>query len=214
MFAGQIQKGNTMKIARYICGPIMNNCYVLNLDDSKEAVIIDPGAPNKELEKYLITNQLDIHYIILTHGHGDHTGGINRIKELYPNAKLVASKKEAKLLFDRSMSFGQGGIVADVNINDGDSFDYCDIHFDFISTPGHTPGGMCIYVKSENVLFSGDTLFRMSVGRTDFPGGSYNELINSITEKLLTLPDDTRVLCGHEDETTIGIERTYNPFVS
>jgi len=202
-----------MKIARFVCGQIMNNCYVLNSDDNKEAVIIDPGYPNRELEKYLIENQLDIKYILLTHGHGDHTGGIDRIKELYPNAQLAASKKEAKLLFDRHISFGQGGIVADINLNDGDSLDYCGMHFDVIETPGHTPGGVCYYVKSEKILFSGDTLFQCSIGRTDFPGGSYAELESSITKKLFLLPDDTRVLCGHEGETQIGYERKYNPFV-
>lgn len=203
-----------MKIAKFVCGPIMNNCYVLNVEDSKEAIIIDPGAPNRELEKYLIINQLDIKYIILTHGHGDHTGGIDRIKELYPEVKLMAGKKEANLLYNRNMSFGQGGIVADINVLDDDEMDLCGIHFRFIETPGHTPGGICIYVKEEKTLFSGDTLFMYSIGRTDFPGGDYEQIISSIKDKLFKLPDDTRVLCGHEMETVLGKEKQFNPFVS
>ncbi len=214
MFSVQMLKGKIMKIERFVCGMIMNNCYVLHNDDSKEAVIIDPGAQNSELEKYLVKNELDIKYIILTHGHGDHTGGIDRIKELYPEVKLMASKKEAKLLYDRHISFGKGGIVADINLSDGQELDICGMHFDIIETPGHTPGGICIYVKSEKTLFSGDTLFQASIGRTDFPGGNYAEIISSITDKLFKLPDDTRVLCGHEGETKIGFERKYNPFVS
>lgn len=203
-----------MNIARFVCGPIMNNCYVLNQEDLKEAVIIDPGAPNMQLEDYLFTHKLDVKYMILTHGHGDHTGGIDRIKELYPEAKLIACKHESKLLYDRHLSFGKGGIVADINVVDNDEMDLCGIHMKFITTPGHTPGGMCIYIKDEKTLFSGDTLFLYSVGRTDFPGGSYNELISSIKDKLFLLPDDTRVLCGHEMETVLGKEKQFNPFVS
>jgi len=202
-----------MKLERFVCGMIMNNCYVINNDDSNEAIIIDPGYQNKELEAYLIKNQLDVKYILLTHGHGDHTGGINRIKELYPNVQLLASKHEAKLLYDRQISFGQGGIVADVNLCDNEELELCGINILVIETPGHTPGGVCYYIKSEKLLFSGDTLFQASIGRTDFPGGNYEQLISSIKDKLFKLPDDTRVLCGHEGETKIGYERMYNPFV-
>ncbi len=203
-----------MKIACFVCGPIMNNCYVLNQEDSFDAMIVDPGAENLKLENYLFANKLNVKYIVLTHGHGDHTGGIERIKEMYPEAKLIANKQEAKLLYDRNVSFGKGGIVADINVVDNDEMDLCGIHVKFIATPGHTPGGMCIYIKSEKTLFSGDTLFFCSIGRTDFPGGSYSDLIDSIKNKLFLLPDDTRVLCGHEMETTIGKEKQFNPFVS
>lgn len=203
-----------MKIERFVCGMIMNNCYVLNNETGSEALVIDPGYPNRELEAYLMANKLDVKYIILTHGHGDHTGGIDRLRELYPELKLVASKKEAKLLYNRNMSFGQGGIVADMELQGEGELELCGIKMQIIETPGHTPGGICIYIESEKTLFSGDTLFQASIGRTDFPGGSYTELISSIKEKLLALPDDTRVLCGHEGETTIGAERMYNPFVS
>lgn len=203
-----------MIIKTFVCGMIRNNCYVLTNENSNEAVIVDPGAQNINLEAYLITKQLDVKYILLTHGHGDHTGGIDRIKDLFPECKVIASKKEAKLLFDRSFSFGKGGIVADINVYDNDELDLCGIQFKVIETPGHTPGGVCYYVKSDKVLFSGDTLFQFSVGRTDFPGGNTADLINSITKKLFLLPDDTRVLPGHEGETEIGKEKVYNPFVS
>ena len=109
------------------------------------------------------------------------------------------------------MSMGKGGIKADIEVSDGDEMEVGAIKLKFISTPGHTPGGMCILM--DDVLFSGDTLFKGSVGRTDFPGGDMDELLSSIRDKLMKLPDDTRVLPGHMDETTIGIERRHNPFV-
>lgn len=203
-----------MKIARFVCGYIAANCYVVSHAGYRNCFIIDPGAPSPRLEQYLNDEKLVPEYIVLTHGHGDHTGGIDRLKELFPDIKLIAAKKEAKLLYSRDLSMGKGGIVADINVTDNEEMDLCGIHVKFIETPGHTPGGVCIYIESENVLFSGDTLFRFSIGRTDFPGGSFAEIEDSIVNKLFRLPDDTVVLCGHEDQTTIGTEKRYNPFVS
>ena len=192
----------------------MSNCYVVHNEDSKECFIVDPGAPSRQLEDYLAKNGLTPKYVIVTHGHGDHTDGYPRLKELYPDIKLIACKKEAKLLYDRSLSMGRGGYVADIEVSDNDISNLCGINMMFIETPGHTPGGMCIYIGSEKVLFSGDTLFQYSIGRTDFWGGSFDQIEDSIMNKLYKLPDDTRVLCGHMDETTIGKEKKYNPFVS
>ena len=109
------------------------------------------------------------------------------------------------------MQVGKGGITADIEVSDGDILKVGNIELKFISTPGHTPGGMCILTV--NTLFSGDTLFKGSVGRSDFPGGDEEALLRSVREKLMALPDGTRVLPGHMEETTIGIERRYNPFV-
>lgn len=203
-----------MIIKCFVCSMYMSNCYVVHNDDSKECFIIDPGAPSKQLEDYLKKNELQPKYVIITHGHGDHTDGFPRLKELYPDIKLIACKKEAKLLYDRSLSMGRGGYVADIEVSDNDISNLCGINLMFIETPGHTPGGMCIYIGSEKVLFSGDTLFQYSIGRTDFWGGDFDQIENSIMNKLYKLPDDTRVLCGHMGETTIGKEKKYNPFVS
>jgi len=203
-----------MNLKTFICGDYRNNCYVLNKEDSKEAVVIDPGAPNKDLEKYLAENKLDVKYIFLTHGHGDHTDGIPRLKEMFPEVKLVAGKNEAKLLADSRCGYGVGDLTSDIEAVDGDSYDFCGMHFDILETPGHTPGGISIYMKNEKIVFSGDTLFFASIGRTDFYGGNYAAIIKSITEKLFSLPNDTRVLPGHDRETSIEFERNCNPFVN
>lgn len=202
---------STAQVIKYIAGSYRTNIYLVYDPETKAAFIVDPGYDVPKLYSDIERLNLDPLYIILTHGHGDHTGGIDGLKKTFPNIKLVASSKEKKLLFNRDMSMGKGGIIADIEVVDGDTMKVGNIDLSFISTPGHTPGGMCILM--DDVLFSGDTLFRMSVGRTDFPGGDEKSLLESIRNKLMILPDDTEVLPGHMEETTIGIERRYNPFV-
>ena len=201
---------STAQVIKYVAGSYRTNVYLV-YDETKEAFIVDPGYEFKEIYDQIEKLDLNPKYIILTHGHGDHTGGIDLLKKTYPDIKLIASVKERKFLFNRDLSMGKGGIRADIEVKDGDELTVGDMKLKFISTPGHTPGGMCILL--DNLLFSGDTLFRMSIGRTDLPGGNDEEIIKSITEKLLCLPDETVVLPGHMQETTIGIERRYNPFV-
>jgi len=202
-----------MQIYQFVLGPIMTNTYLVADDETKKCFIVDPAWPSPELNKKIVSEGLTPEYIILTHGHGDHTEGIADFKEHFPDAVLVASKKERSFLYDRRMSMGKGGIKADKEVSDGEELEVGSLKLKFISTPGHTPGGMCIYIKSESTLFSGDTLFHTSVGRTDFPGGNFTELMSSIKDKLFLLPDDTHVLPGHDAETTIGYEKRYNPFV-
>lgn len=201
---------STAQVIKYVAGSYRTNVYLV-YDETKEAFIVDPGYEFKEIYDQIEKLDLNPKYIILTHGHGDHTGGIDLLKKTYPDIKLIASVKERKFLFNRDLSMGKGGIKADIEVKDGDELTVGDMKLKFISTPGHTPGGMCILL--DNLLFSGDTLFRMSIGRTDLPGGNDEEIIKSITDKLLCLPDETVVLPGHMQETTIGIERRYNPFV-
>ena len=201
---------STAQVIKYVAGSYRTNVYLV-YDETKEAFIVDPGYEFKEIYDQIEKLDLNPEYIILTHGHGDHTGGIDLLKKTYPDIKIIASVKERKFLFNRDLSMGKGGIKADIEVKDGDELTVGDMKLKFISTPGHTPGGMCILL--DNLLFSGDTLFRMSIGRTDLPGGNDEEIIKSVTEKLLCLPDETVVLPGHMQETTIGIERRYNPFV-
>ena len=202
---------STAQIIRYVAGSYRTNVYLVYDDETKDAFIVDPGYEFQKIYDDIERLQLDPKYIILTHGHGDHTGGIDLLKKTFPNIKLCASVKERKFLYDRDKSMGKGGITADIELKDGDEMSVGPIKLKFISTPGHTPGGMCILMG--DVLFSGDTLFRMSVGRTDMPGGDQELLFDSITEKLFILPDSTTVLPGHDEATTIGIEKRYNPFV-
>ena len=200
-----------MIIKNFVIGRLATNTYLVRDEVNNKCFIVDPAEPSDKLKAEIISSGATPEYIILTHGHGDHTGGIDDLKKAFPGIRLVACKKERKFLYNRSQSFGSGGIVADIEVSDNDTLTVGNIKLTFIETPGHTPGGMCIYTNG--VLFSGDTLFHTSVGRTDFPGGSYQDLITSIKEKLFVLPDDTRVLPGHDTETLISYEKRYNPFV-
>ena len=155
--------------------------------------------------------------ILLTHGHFDHIGAANEVREHY-GIKIYASCDEEKLLASpaRNLSNAYGmslKVTADVLHNDGDILELAGLKIKAIHTPGHTAGGTCYYFPYQNVVFSGDTLFCTSVGRTDFPKGSAAQIIRSIKEKLLPLPDETTVYTGHNDITTIGAERMYNPYL-
>ncbi|MBR5731206.1 MAG: MBL fold metallo-hydrolase [Firmicutes bacterium] len=201
-----------MNIQRFIA----NNGYGTNMylvwdEETRKAFIVDPGSESPDMARVIASEGLDPQYIILTHAHLDHTGGIDWFRSLYPDIKLLASKAERKTLFDRKMSGGKGGITADVEVSGGDTLDIGPMHLEFIDCPGHTPGGLGILVGK--VLFSGDTLFMSSVGRTDLPGGDWETLMHTLREKLFVLPDDTVVLPGHMQETTIGFEKRCNPFV-
>ena len=179
---------------------------------------MDPGGYNKVLTKEVRDNDVNIKYIILTHGHSDHICGVNEHKAEFPDAKIVAYKDEEAMLENPNLNQSSGFGVpystkADILVSDGDELKVGDVTLKFIHTPGHTEGGMCIYVKEAKALFSGDTLFRQSIGRTDFPGGSYKEIMDSIRKKLFLLPDDTNVFPGHMGMTSIGFEKENNPFV-
>ena len=206
-----------MQINIYVTGPFGVNCYVGENTETKKGFIVDPGGENHALIDFLTGNGMDLEYIILTHGHGDHIGGVEHYMDMFPNAKLVASKYEKEMLNDENLneSLAMYGfplrIDADLYVDDGDTLMCGGYELKFIHTPGHTPGGMCIL--TEDILFSGDTLFRQSIGRTDLPGGDFSTLMKSIKEKLFVLPDETKVLPGHMGTTTIGYEKEHNPFV-
>ncbi|HCU08060.1 MAG TPA: MBL fold metallo-hydrolase [Clostridiales bacterium] len=200
-----------MNINVFPCGYLQTNCYLVWNESTKKAFIVDPGDVSPELKSFIKKEELLPEYILLTHGHGDHTGGLFDLVKEYPKIQTVASKKERKFLNDRKASYGAGGIECDIYVEDGQEMNAADTTIRFLSTPGHTPGGMCILMGK--TLFSGDTLFRCSVGRSDFTGGDQEALIRSIRDQLLVLPEDTRVLPGHDEETTIGYEVRYNPFV-
>ena len=207
-----------MRITTLPSGALQANTYLAVDEKTNEGFIVDPGGYNKVLTKEVRDNDVNIKYIILTHGHSDHICGVNEHKAEFPDAKIVAYKDEEAMLENPNLNQSPGFGVpystkADILVSDGDELKVGDVTLKFIHTPGHTEGGMCIYVKEAKALFSGDTLFRQSIGRTDFPGGSYKEIMDSIRKKLFLLPDDTNVFPGHMGTTSIGFEKENNPFV-
>lgn len=207
-----------MRITNLPSGALQANTYLAVDEKTNEGFIVDPGGYNKVLTKEVRDNDVKIKYIILTHSHSDHICGVNEHKAEFPDAKIVAYKDEEAMLENPNLNQSPGFGVpystkADILVSDGDELKVGDVTLKFIHTPGHTEGGMCIYVKEAKALFSGDTLFRQSIGRTDFPGGSYKEIMDSIRKKLFLLPDDTNVFPGHMGTTSIGFEKENNPFV-
>lgn len=207
-----------MKITNLPSGALQVNTYLAVDEETNKGFIVDPGGYNPALTKMVKDENIDIEYIILTHGHSDHICGVKEHLEDFPGAKVVADKEEEPMLhdvrFNFSAEFGMPYTVdADIYVTDGDEINVGNINLKFFHTPGHSPGGMCVYAEKENVLFSGDTLFRQSIGRTDFPGCSFESLAESIKEKLFVLPDETQVFPGHMGSTQIGFEKRNNPFV-
>lgn len=201
-----------MKIRCIPVGAIQTNCYVVINEEAKEALVIDPGEQAKDIRAFMQKQGVTPVAILLTHGHFDHTGAVEELKGSY-GIPVYAAKKEKSVLSEPNLSMADYTLTADEWLEDEEKLSLAGFNLTVIATPGHTPGGCCFYFEEEKVLFSGDTLFCESVGRTDFPGGSMSALIRAIREKLFCLPDDVLVFPGHMGETNIGHEKQYNPFV-
>ncbi|MGN0702319.1 MAG: MBL fold metallo-hydrolase [Lentihominibacter sp.] len=207
-----------MQVYNIPCGAIGTNTYLVYDENTNKGFLVDPGAYSSGISEKIRELGIDIQYILLTHGHADHIMGIEGFREDFPGLKVMAHSAEKEMLGDSvlnmSVDFGNPVTVkADKYVEDGDELAVGGIRMRFLHTPGHSPGGMCIYIPQENTLFSGDTLFQNSVGRTDFPGCSFKDLTKSIHEKLWTLPEETQVFPGHMGPTNIGYEKGHNPFV-
>ena len=199
-------------------GPVVANCYIIGDEKSNEGAIIDPGGDPEKILHAVKETGLEIRYILATHGHFDHFAAFKRLKEEL-EAEFLLHEGDLSFVRRSKKSAEQWGIVID-QVPDPDEYIKEDdilklglLELKIIHTPGHSPGGISIYIESENALFSGDTLFLGSVGRTDFDGGSMEILVASIKEKLYALPDETVVYTGHGPQTTIGDEKMQNMFV-
>ena len=206
-----------LKVGCIVLGILENNCYFVHREGETETIFVDPGSQGDKLFVKLREKGLEVKSILLTHGHFDHIMGVNEMREI-SGAKVYAMKAEEELLSDPVMNssakVGKSYTVKpDVLLNDGDTVELGSMKFKVIATPGHTIGGCCYYSEEDGVLFSGDTLFCESVGRTDFDTGDVRALKQSL-KKLMELPDEVKVYPGHNDFTTIGHERLYNPFIS
>lgn len=206
-----------MKIEKFVTGIISTNCYLVSNEETRQAVIIDPAAVPRALTETVERENLEIQAVLLTHGHFDHILGLDTLLKLW-QVPVYVEEEDQEILMDTQLN--QSAIYTASytfsgarSVRDGEVLSLAGYDFQVFHTPGHTRGGCCYYVASEHVLFSGDTLFQNSVGRTDFVNSSTSDLIRSIREKLLPLPDDTVVYPGHMGETTIGHERKYNPFL-
>lgn len=203
-----------MIVRKLVVGPIASNCYIIGSEVTREGMIIDPGADAKDIMRAVEKLGLTIKLIVLTHRHPDHVGAAAQVKEA-TGAELAAHIECAKYL-PQSPSYiyeppYEGAPKPGRILKEGDSIDIGGLHFTVLHTPGHTPCGISIY--GEGVVFTGDTLFNYGIGRYDLIDGDYDQLMNSIRTKLLTLPDDTIVHPGHGPDSTISTEKRANPFL-
>ncbi len=210
-----------MKIETIALGDYQANCYCLRPNDTSAfCLLIDPGLSPEPLVRFLKHNGLTPEAIVLTHGHADHIGGVETVRQYWPQVKTAISQADAEMLTSpvKNLSVLAEGMVqarpAEVCFTDEEYFEAAGLRFEILYTPGHTPGGICLYHAEEGVLFSGDTLFAGSVGRSDFPGGDHALLIDGIRRKLLTLPEQTKVYPGHGPATTLRSEKRHNPFLN
>ena len=217
-----------MKLLQYVVRSMDQNVYIYFDEESKEGVIVDPGNDAARIAQVIKEHEIDVKAILLTHGHGDHTGAVADLKaEL--GCKVGAHRWEIPVLEDERISFsamyGSKKFDVDMIFEDGDEFKFGGTSLKVIHTPGHTQGGVCYYDETNKILFSGDTLFYVSIGRTDFPNPpakdgigypsteNFKRIIDSIKEKLYVLPEETAVYTGHGSATNIRFEKKFNGFV-
>jgi hydroxyacylglutathione hydrolase len=209
-----------MNWERIPLGPLQTNCYVV-WNDKNQCLVIDPGEEGEKIISFLKDKQLKPLAILLTHAHFDHIGAVDVLREKY-SIPLYVHEKEAKWLLDPALNGSQLFMMdemirlkpADYVLTSEDTLKIENFNLELFATPGHSPGSISFYVKEMNAVIAGDTLFMGSIGRTDLPGGNHKELLASIHDNLLVLPEETAVLPGHGPETTIGNEMDSNPFLN
>ena len=199
-----------------IVGMIGTNCYLLINDSAGQCVLVDAAGEADKLSQMIEKSGCTLTAILLTHGHYDHVMAVEELRKKY-GVKVYASEEEKEVLENPQYNLSAGQsyeltVKADVLHKDGEILELAGMDIEVFHTPGHTKGGACYYVSEAEMLYSGDTLFVCSVGRTDFPTGSMSQIVRSVKEKLMTLPDATKVFPGHGESTSVSYEKKYNPF--
>jgi len=219
-----------MRIETFVLTQFQQNTRIVSCDATRKAICIDPGEPSEELVNYIRENDLDLQAIVLTHGHLDHIGGTAALASEFPDAEVLLHREEM-YLYDvlpqqplfmgiqphemRAMGMEYEPAPRPTRfLEHGETLIVGNLKFEVRHCPGHTRGHIVLAEQGERAVFTGDCLFSGTIGRTDLPGGDYEQLIASIRENVLSLGDDFTVYCGHGPETTIGRERTTNPFLS
>ena len=206
-----------MELKQIVVGPLGTNCYMMMNPDTKKVILVDPGGSPEKISGKIHEMGGTLTAILLTHGHFDHILAVPELIRMYEDAKVYAYEDEEDLIINPSKNcstmVGRSCMVEPhVYVKDGEKLTLEDIHFEVIASPGHTKGSCCYYLPEEKFLFSGDTIFAESVGRTDLPTGNMGQLVRSVRKLLEMLPDDTLVYPGHAHSTSIEHEKRYNPF--
>lgn len=209
-----------LRLRTIVSMPFDENCYVLGLPQRRDVLVVDPGTEPEQILEYLRDEGLTVAAILNTHGHADHIAGNQAIKEAFPDAPLIIGEGDAPMLTDAMLNlsapFGMAltSPPADRTVREGDRLEFAGLELEVSEIPGHSPGHVVFLIRGEpTIVLGGDVLFRGSIGRTDFPRGSFEQLRDGIHNKLWPLPDDTVVYPGHGPTTTIGHEKRTNPFV-
>ena len=201
-----------------VVGPLQCNCSILGDETSHEAIVVDPGDDISRIVATLARHQLTLKQIVVTHAHIDHIAGAQQLKRL-TGAPILYNQLDLPLVKMMDLQAGWLGIATpevappDANLADNQTVSITGLSATVLHTPGHTQGSSCLYLPNQKLLIAGDTLFAGSIGRTDLPGGNTKQLLQSVNDRLLTLPDETKVLPGHGPSTSIGEERESNPFL-